>query len=325
MIQNLTKDLKLAVKCLQNGELVAFPSETVYGLGADARNDQAIARVFQVKGRPSDHPLILHIASVEQLPLWATDIPDSAWLLAAHFWPGPLTLILNKHATVSKLITGGQETIAIRIPNHPLTLDLLTQFGSAIVGPSANKYGRVSPTTATHVAADLGNEVSAILDGGACSIGIESTIVHLASAHPVIMRQGSITAQQLSSVLGCNLELRPETNNTVRTSGSHESHYAPLTPAYLLTVDEITQQITLFAEQQQNVSVLSFAAQPDNISSKIFWQQLPKDPQIYAHDLYANLRAHDQLGNAAILIEQVPPDDAWLAIMDRLIRASTKE
>jgi len=325
MIPNLTKDINLAIKCLQNGELVAFPSETVYGLAADASNDLAIAKVFQVKGRPSDHPLILHISSVEQLGLWAVDIPESAWLLARHFWPGPLTLILKKRPEVSKLITGGQDTIAIRIPNHPLTLDLLIQLGSAVVGPSANKYGRVSPTTAEHVAADLGSEVAAILDGGPCSIGIESTIVQLASAKPMIMRQGAITAQQLSAVLGCDLQLRPELNNTVRTSGSDESHYAPLTPVYLVASDKLINQSSRFATQQQQISVLSFIAKPLNLSSAVYWQQIPKDPLIYAHDLYANLRAHDQLGNTAIIIEQVPNDSQWLAIMDRLIRASSKE
>lgn len=320
----ITKDLQLALSHLRNGDIVAFPTETVYGLGADAKNPLAIQKVFLAKDRPADHPLIVHIASVDQLSAWAKDIPPIAYSLAQNFWPGPLTMILRKQAEVSPLITGGQDTVGIRIPNHPLTLELLAQFGSGLVGPSANKYGRVSPTSAQHVADDLNNEVAAILDGGACSIGIESTIISLVDDKAVIMRQGDITAQQLAVVLGYTPAVNKSQDNIIRSSGSHESHYAPLTPVYLLSKDELISACKEYTAQQQKVSVLSFSDKPSDLAIDLYWQTIQRDPKSYAHNLYANLRAHDQLHNSAILIEQVAHDLEWAAITDRLVRASFK-
>lgn len=318
----ITTDIEFAARQLRAGELVAFPTETVYGLGADATNPAAIQKVFTVKGRPVDHPLIVHIANSKQLPSWALNIPNSAWLLAEHFWPGPLTLILQKQIGVSSLITGGQNTIAIRIPNHPLTLQMLQNFNGAIVGPSANKYGRVSPTTAAHVATDLGNAISVILNGGECAVGLESTIVDLTNTHPIIRRSGAITALELSNVLQQPVAIDTKANNTVRTSGSHESHYAPVTTLRMLAYPELLAAVTLLQQQNKPFSVLSFEASPKDINPKIYWQQVSRHPKEYAHNLYANLRTHDALNNNVILVERPPQDIAWLAILDRLTRAS---
>lgn len=315
---NITSDIPGCVTLLKNGELVAFPTETVYGLGADAGNPQAIQKVFATKGRPVDHPLIVHLGSPQQLGLWAREIPETAWKLAEHFWPGPLTMILFKQPNVSNLITGGQDTIGLRVPQHPLTLKLLENFGSGLVGPSANKYGRVSPTNAMHVALDLGSAVAAILDGGDCEVGIESTIINLTEAIPVIMRSGAITAAEISAVIGQEVLFNTEAKPTLRTSGSHESHYAPATKVLLLNHADLLNAV----KQLGAVSVMSFTARPSNLEATIYWQQISNDPKQYAHELYANLRYHDQLKNAAILIEKPPQESAWLAVLDRLSRAS---
>lgn len=312
----ITTDLALAVRQLKNGELVAFATETVYGLGADASNPEAIKKVFAAKGRPVDHPLIVHIAAIDQLSQWAREIPAKALTLAQHFWPGPLTMIFAKQPWVSELITGSQDTIAIRMPRHPLALKLLQEFGGALVGPSANKYGRVSPTTATHVAADLGDLVAAILDGGSCEVGIESTIVDFSNSQPRILRHGAITAADISKAL--QQEVLFHSDPKIRTPGNVNSHYAPRTKVKLVPAAELLQEIS----QQQEFSVISFQTPPVNLSAKIYWQQVSVDPQEYAHNLYANLRQHDQLQNSLIIIEQPPHGDGWLAINDRLCRAS---
>lgn len=324
MNNKITTEIQKAVQDLRSGGLVAFPTETVYGLGADARNPAAIAKVFKAKGRPADHPLIVHIATVTELSDWAIEIPDSAYKLAASFWPGPLTFILKKHPQVSNLITGGQDTIALRIPQHTQTLELLCQFGSGLVGPSANKYGHVSPTTPEHVAADLYTEVTAILDGGACAVGIESTIINLLTTPPQIMRQGAITAAQISKVLQQDVAINTAIQDTVRTAGSDASHYAPNTPVVVLDIVSLITKIYEIQKQNLTCSVISMHVKPNNIDSTIHWQTVNDEPVSYAHDLYANLRAHDQLHNNTILIEQVPNSTAWGAIKDRLTRASFK-
>lgn len=315
----ITTDLDLTVQLLKAGAIVAFPTETVYGLGADATNPAAIQQVFAAKGRPADHPLIVHIGTIEQLTLWAKDIPATALQLAQQFWPGPLTLILNKQPQVSSLITGGQDTIAIRMPQHPLALQLLQRFGSALVGPSANRYGRVSPTTAQHVANDLGAAVAAILDGDQCSVGIESTIVDLTGNTTKILRSGAITAAAISQLLQQDVTVMQDADRNMRSPGDVASHYAPLTKVLLLTQEELSTQAATLV---QKFSVLSFQAKPQNLNDHIYWQQVARDPKNYAHDLYANLRKHDQLQNDLLLIERPPYAPEWLAILDRLTRAS---
>ena len=320
----ITQNITSSLAYLRSGELVAFPAETVYGIGADARNEIAVQKIFKAKGRPADHPLIVHIASAGQLTDWAIDIPDAAWTLAEHFWPGPLTMILNKQPSVSPLITGGQDTIGLRVPNHPLTLELLKQFGSGLAGPSANKYGRVSPTTAAHVSADLGAEVAAILDGGPCAIGIESTIIYLAGDQPAILRQGAISAAEISAVL--NMQVPIELKKTVRTSGTHESHYAPHTPVYLVEPEALIGTVIKYLAKHKNFSVISLQPKPIDLLVNVYWQQVANNHEIYAQSIYANLRQHDQLKTSAILIEQVPTENAaWAAIRDRLTRASSKK
>ena len=190
-----------AVELLRAGELVAFPTETVYGLGADAGNPEALAKIFAAKGRPADHPLIVHVPDVAHLDQWAREIPDAAHLLAQAFWPGPLTLILKRQPTVPDLVTGGQDTVGLRIPHHPLALQLLKAFDGGIAAPSANRFGHISPTTAQHVREELGAAVALVLDGGPCSVGIESTIVDLSRGDPVILRPGMISAAQIDQAL----------------------------------------------------------------------------------------------------------------------------
>lgn len=314
--------LNESVALLRAGELVAFPTETVYGLGADANNPLAIQKVFQAKGRPADHPVIVHIAEAKQIANWARDIPESAWILAKNFWPGPLTFILYKQPHVSPLITGNQETIGIRVPNHPLTLELLRQFGSGIVGPSANKYGRVSPTTAMHVTTDFGNEVAAVVDGGACQVGIESTIIDLTAAKPRIMRVGAISAAEIANVLGYEIAVNTKTT-TLRTPGSHAAHYAPRTPAHLIHSAELPFKIDELQNSSRSYAVLSFNVKPANLNADIYWLQTSQNPSEYAHDLYANLRLLDQLHKDALLIEAPPQQDSWLAVIDRLTRATS--
>ncbi len=265
----------------------------------------------------------MHIAQADQLSTWARDIPASAWQLAKYFWPGSLTLILHKHPAVSDLITGGQDTIGIRIPNHPLTLELLRQFGSGIIGPSANKYGHVSPTTAEHVAADLAAAVAVILDGGACHVGIESTIVDLTAAQPTIMRNGAISATQIAAVLGQEVQAKADITNTIRTSGSHAAHYAPRTPAYLIASDQLLNTVKQLLHAGKTFSVLSFTTRPAELSAHMHWQQVDRDPVQYARSLYANLRVHDRLHTNCIVIESPPLTPAWSAVLDRLTRASS--
>ncbi len=200
--------IREAVAVLKRGGLVAFPTETVYGLGADASNPAAVARIYQVKGRPAGHPVIVHIGDARQLERWARELPNDAKKLAARFWPGPLTLVLKRAPSVGDYLTGGEDTIGLRMPNHPVALELLHQFGDGIAAPSANKFGRISPTTAEHVSDDLGDEVDLILDGGPCGIGIESTIIDLSRDRPVLLRPGRISVEEIAATLSVKPEPR---------------------------------------------------------------------------------------------------------------------
>lgn len=320
----MQKKITHAINILNAGGLVAFPTETVYGLGADARNEQAIRKVFAAKGRPLDHPLIVHIGSIEQLNYWAINIPEIARSLATAFWPGPLTFILQKHPKVSNLITGNQDTIAIRIPRHPLTLTMLQQFGSGIVGPSANTYGRISPTSAQHVQQDLGNKVDYILDGGQCEIGIESTIINITTDTPQILRQGVITQDDIAKILGNSLALTKVMQNyLIRVPGSAETHYAPTKPLYLVPAQEFLATVNSMLRQNLNYCYLSFQPYPLN-NNKIIWLQAKNQPQLYAKDLYTYLHQLDATSNTEGIIVEMPPEQPeWYAIIDRLTRASS--
>jgi L-threonylcarbamoyladenylate synthase len=305
--------------------LVAFPTETVYGLGADASNPAAVAKIFAAKGRPQDHPVIVHLGSIELLPLWAGEIPAAAHKLAAAFWPGPLTLILKRAGGVPDSVTGGQDTVGLRIPGHPVALELLQAFAgeeggrvfSGVAAPSANKFGRISPTTAGHVRAELG-DVVAVLDGGECGVGIESTIVDLSRGRAVLLRPGPVTPAQIAAVLGAEVEL-PDAA-APRVAGALDSHYAPRTPLHLVAAAELPA--TLAALRGKRLAVLARAAAPPGLKD-VSWQTAPRAATDYAHELYASLRRLDALGFDAILVEAPPAAPEWQGVNDRLRRASS--
>lgn len=298
-----------AVAILRQGGLVAIPTETVYGLAADARNPQAIHRIFALKGRPTDHPLIVHIADATQLPQWATGIPDTAYRLADMFWPGPLTLILKKHADVPDAVTGGQDTIGLRCPDNAITLALLRQFSGGLAAPSANRFGRISPTTAEHVRAEFGDDTPLILDGGACTVGIESTIVDLSRNPARILREGSVRREQLLPFLP---DLIAGTDaQSPRVSGSLEAHYAPQTALRLRSRSEIE------ADGDGDAVVLALDSLPFGRSGLA----LPAQADAYAQGLYAALRALDAMHARCIWLERLPESPAWLAVRDRVARA----
>jgi L-threonylcarbamoyladenylate synthase len=304
--------LRGAVAALKAGDLVAIPTETVYGLGADASNPEAVAKIFALKGRPADHPLIVHLAKGARLDDWAASIPESARKLAAKFWPGPLTLILKKSPRIPAIVTGGQDSVGLRCPAHPLALRLLEEFaksGSGIIAaPSANRFGHVSPTTAGHVRAEFGPELM-VLDGGPCAVGIESTILDLSRGIPVLLRPGAITRGQIAEVI---IEMpRGADAAAPRASGTLQSHYAPRTPLRL--VDE--------ADPSPASAVLARRTPPAGMVASD-WIAAPTDAAGYAHELYANLRALDASGAVEILVEKPPGSPEWDGVNDRLARAA---
>jgi L-threonylcarbamoyladenylate synthase len=311
-----------AVSALRAGQLVAFPTETVYGLGADAMNRAAVRRIFAAKGRPADHPVIVHVAEAARIREWSRVIPDAAMRLAAAFWPGPLTLILPRTAQVPDEVTGGQDSVGLRVPSHPVARALLAAFGGGIAAPSANRFGRISPTTAQHAADDLGDAVALILDGGACDVGIESTIVACTSETPVLLRPGAIGVSDLARVLG-HAPRMPDAA-APRASGTLASHYSPRTPSNLVASDALRDDIGERVARDEAVAVLARLARPPAGFAGA-WRQAPADPSGYAHDLYANLRALDAVGARVILVEDVPGDEAWAAVRDRLERATRGE
>ena len=315
-------DIERAATLLRAGELVAFPTETVYGLGADAANPAAVAKIFAAKGRPADHPLIVHIPDATHLERWARDIPAEAYALAEAFWPGPLTLILKRHPDVPDAVTGGQDSVGLRIPNHPLALELLRAFDGGIAAPSANKFGRISPTTAAHVRDDLGDAVSMILDGGPCQVGIESTILNLSGKRAMLLRPGMLSAIDIGRVLG-RVPLSPDdplAPPAVRASGTLEAHYAPRTPLVLMPDDSLPIALRNAIVQKERVAVLATHPAPFEMP-QVIWQVAPAEPSGYAHELYANLRALDALGCDRIYVQK-PVGQPWQAIYDRLKRAA---
>ncbi len=312
-------DITHAAAVLKAGELVAFPTETVYGLGADASNADAVCKIYAAKGRPSNHPLIVHVADAVQLANWARDIPPAAHVLAKKFWPGPLTLVLKRNPRVPDAVTGGQDTVAIRVPSHPVAQALLREFGGGVAAPSANRFGRVSATTAAHVREEFGDSVACVLDGGAADVGIESTIVDCSRAIPSLLRPGWITPQQLEAALGAPLAA-PDAD-APRVSGTLEKHYSPQTPLMLMEGDLIIELAHSLTRQGKRVAVLARTALRPLLEGLV-WVAAPADAAGYAHDLYANLRELDHAGCDAILVEQPPEVAEWYAIRDRLNRAA---
>lgn len=313
------KEIESAVAVLRSGGLVAFPTETVYGLGADASNPAALGKVFAAKGRPHDHPLIVHVADAVQLANWAREIPPSATRLAKEFWPGPLTIILPRAPRVNDLVTGCQDTVALRVPSHPVAQRLLRAFGGGIAAPSANRFGRVSATTAEHVRREFGNAVGCVLDGGAADVGIESTIVDLSGAQPALLRPGWITAAQLEQALGVALAA-PDAHSP-RAPGTLAKHYAPQTPLMMMEGDLLHELATSLVRQGKRVAGLVRSVQQPLIEH-LTWIVAPPDAAGYAHELYANLRELDAARCDVILVEAPPQQADWFAIRDRLERAA---
>jgi L-threonylcarbamoyladenylate synthase len=317
------KVIQKAADLLCEGKLVAIPTETVYGLGADARNPDAIKRIFAAKGRPADHPLIVHIPDASYLSAWAVDIPDSALILAERFWPGPLTLVLKKQTNVPMEITGGQATVALRVPNHPVALVLLKVFGGGIAAPSANRFCRISPTQASHVQEELGDAVDLILDGGECEVGLESTIVDLSEAKPRLLRPGQISRSEIEKVLQQTLEL-PDDKEEVHAPGRMEVHYSPKTPTFLCSAELIKNVQQGFAfKHVHKLGVLAYSHEirQDRYTDIM---TMPVSADKYAHDLYGKLRDLDNSGVDIILVEQPPQTQEWQAVNDRLNKAAKK-
>ena len=307
-----------AVEILKRGGLVAFPTETVYGLGADAASAGAVAKIFAAKGRPQDHPVIVHLAQASQIAEWAIDVPDSAHRLASQFWPGPLTMILKRSPKVCDAVTGGQDTVGLRVPGHPVAQQLLRAFGGGLAAPSANRFGRVSPTTAQHVALEFGDKLELVLDGGACDVGIESTIVDLSRGRPLLLRPGRVNVAELKAVLGMDVEtVGVDSAAAPRAPGMLEVHYAPDTPLTLLDVESLRAQL------RTDTAALALTSPPENFPMAQ-WIVAPRDARAYARDLYANLRRLDVLGCRRILVENPPADAEWAAINDRLSRAARR-
>jgi len=313
-------EIDRAVGLLRAGELVAFPTETVYGLGADASNAAAVARIFAAKGRPSDHPVIVHLASQAAVADWAREFPEPARALAARFWPGPLTLVLPRGARVPDEVTGGQDTVALRVPAHPVAQALLKRFAGGVAAPSANRYGRVSPTRAEHVVEELGDRVALVLDGGDCEVGLESTIVGFSGGSVVLLRPGHISRQALERVVG---PLAVPTMPGPRVPGAKRSHYAPTTPLELVDAQALARRSAELAAAG-GVAVLA-RGEPSRELPGVLWRRMAADPAPYAHDLYAALRELDAAGVVRILVERVPGSGEWEAVRDRLARAAARE
>ncbi|MEA3300097.1 MAG: L-threonylcarbamoyladenylate synthase [Pseudomonadota bacterium] len=310
-LTSCASDLAVAVDLLRAGELVALPTETVYGLAADATNADAVRAIFHAKGRPADHPLIVHIAVAEQLPVWADEVPEAAWRLASAFWPGPLTLVLPAAPTVSPLLTGGQTTIALRVPAHPVFQAVLRQLGRGLAAPSANPFGRISPTTAAHVQCHLAGRIAAVVDGGLCPVGIESTIVDLSGDQPRILRPGMIAVEAVAQHLP---RIATTGAPAPRVPGTLASHYAPRKPCFRIPID-------LYKEPLSNLRLGLLATRPVNWPVARFWL-MPEHPENYAQVLYSTLHEADASDCDALLIALPPSDPAWTAVHDRVHRAS---
>jgi L-threonylcarbamoyladenylate synthase len=315
-------EIDRAVQALRDGEVVAFPTETVYGLGADAQNPDAVRKVFELKGRPATHPLIVHLDHPRLLERWALNVPPAAQALAERFWPGPLTLVLHRAPAVDLAITGGQDTVAVRVPGHPVAQQLLRAFGSGIAAPSANRYGRVSPTRADHVRDEFGDAVKIVLDGGDCKIGLESTIVSCVDTVPRVLRPGAITLSQLRAVVPGVAE--GPVAAAPRVPGSDAKHYAPSTPLSIVnsgTLEEVVAQVTA---DHGKVAVL--AMRPPRVANKFMtWINAGRRADVYGRELYVNLRTLDKSGAREILVEEVPAGEQWDAVRDRLRRAASAE
>ena len=316
IIANVTEGvIKKAAKALKDGHLVAFPTETVYGLGADATNEKAVARIYSVKGRPTDHPLIVHISAINKINEWAVDIPQYALKLARDFWPGPMTLILKRSELAKNFITGGQDNVGLRVPNQSVALALLSEFeslgGQGVAAPSANRFGAVSPTTAKAVNGELCNFLyieDLILDGGKCLVGVESTIIDCTKDYPVLLRPGAVTKEMIQNMTSIQLRTQDK-KNLIKASGLLDSHYSPKARV-IICAD---------AEPGEGFIAMSKTLTPDGVIRL----SAPTSIEQYARDLYSAFRDADNQGITSIKI--VPPEGNGLAeaIRDRILKASS--
>lgn len=323
-----------AAQRMLDGELAAFPTETVYGLGADAENPQAVAKIYAAKGRPSNHPVIVHIAPQGDLSYWAAEVPQEARLLIDAFWPGPLTLILKRAPHIVDTVSGGQDSIGIRCPSHPVAQALLEAFAAGkpngqggVAAPSANKFGQVSPTRAEHVRSEFPEEVAAgmpVLEGGASEVGIESTILDLSrldrGAGPVLLRPGHISAAQIEAVLGVQV-FAPDAA-APRASGTLKAHYAPRTALELASDARLRDVVQGQGLPEGKVVVVAYGDRPDALDGRVQWHGVPADPARYAQALYGLLRDLDKQGYARIIVQAPPATDDWHAVNDRIGRAA---
>ncbi len=308
-------DIECAAQLLKQGQLVAIPTETVYGLAADATQPEAVKQIFSAKGRPANHPLIVHLGSAEQLSEWATDIADEAYQLAQAFWPGPLTMLLPKAEHVSPVVTGGLDTIGIRVPAHPVLLEILKAHRLAVAAPSANPYKKLSPTSAQQVLDGLNGKLAAVLDGGECQHGLESTIVDLTSKPFRVLRAGPITASELSAVLGQEV-LQPQVHH-VAVPGNVDSHYQPKTR--LRVIDAIANELVTAG----NIKIALLHLSELQASEQRLLKPMPQDAKAYGQALYRSLAEVDKWGVDEIWLECPPQGETWLAVHDRLRRAAS--
>lgn len=320
----ITTDPDRAVAVLRAGGLVAIPTETVYGLAADARDAAAVARVFEAKGRPGDHPLIVHVAGPDDIDAWAVEVPESSRRVTDRWWPGPLTVLLRRRPEVLDAVTGGRPTVALRAPAHPLARSVLTAFGGGLVAPSANRFGRVSPTSASDVIDELGSDVDLVLDGGPCAVGVESTIVDLSGSAPVVHRRGAVTPEELAEVLGVDVEVSGP-GAAVVAPGMLASHYAPearvvvLDPA--VSDGEIVAEVAGHLTEVAGVGVLA----PRPVAGlPVGTIELDPGgaPEYYARVLYSRLREADAMGLDWLVVVPPPPEGIGAAVNDRLARAA---
>ncbi len=304
---------------MRAGRLVAFPTETVYGLGADASSPDAVGRLFAVKGRPADHPVIVHLGRAEQLVDWARDVPEVASILAEACWPGPLTLVLARTASVPDAVTGGLDTVGIRVPDQRVALALLCEFGGGVAAPSANRFGRVSPTSAPDVHAELGADVDVVLDDGPCRVGLESTIVDCSRREPAILRLGGVPRERIETLVGAPVPVLDA--GEVRAPGTLSAHYAPHARVVLVDETTLVAQAAIELARRANVGVIS-PHLPEHLDARVEVLAVPADAGAYAHALYRSLRDADARGLDVVLA--VPPVARGLgaAVADRLRRAA---
>lgn len=311
-----TDVLAAAAALLANGGLVGFPTETVYGLGANATDPAAVRRIFAAKGRPLGHPLIVHVAAVEELAVWAQDPSQDALRLAAAFWPGPLTLVVRRGKGLADEVTGGRQTVGLRMPDHPLALALLAKAGVPVAAPSANRFGRVSPTTAADVRAELGDAVDLVLDGGPCEVGLESTIIELTGGPPMLLRAGGVPVETVEAVLGGPVQRVAA--GPARASGMLASHYAPSAAVQIVAAGDLAGRAEELLAAGRRVGVVCLASPPTGVVVLAH----PTDNASYARTLYRSLRAADGLACDVVLVERPSLDGLGLAVLDRLSKAA---